>query len=244
MILRERKACINEGKIKFKFDKIRKGLDVECEYMGMGNRFFYPASMPFPNAIQIKQECFAENFLAAEEGFRNGCVQVKGSGYETNTALLLLIEEAKGEIFELADLIIEDEDQNPENELQTLLLEPNEEEGLDLSISDGNTVTIPTIFGPQGDQGKLGPTGPIGPAGPIGPIGSEFWNASGSDINNTNTGNVKINGDIYVGGICFRPAKLVRCFFTGNHLTWFDNEKECTNAGGNVEGTRRILAEC
>ena len=57
------------------------------------------------------------------------------------------------------------------------------------------------------------------------------------------SGDVALSGDLYVGGVCFRPAELVRCFL-GQHLTWFDNQAECTGALGTVEGTRKILAEC
>jgi len=57
-------------------------------------------------------------------------------------------------------------------------------------------------------------------------------------------GDVNATGDLYVGGTCFRPAELVRCFFPGDHFTWVDNAAECTGAFGTVEGTKKILAEC
>ena len=58
--------------------------------------------------------------------------------------------------------------------------------------------------GAQGPQGKVGPAGadgtagaagaqgPQGKQGDAGPVGSEFWDASGDDIHNTNSGNVGI----------------------------------------------------
>ena len=58
--------------------------------------------------------------------------------------------------------------------------------------------------GAQGPQGKVGPAGadggagaagaqgPQGKQGDAGPVGSEFWDANGNDIHNTNSGNVGI----------------------------------------------------
>ena len=63
-------------------------------------------------------------------------------------------------------------------------------------------------------------------------------------------GNPKVTissgGDIVVNGICFEPRVLVRCNldFNTDHFTWVDSQNECTNAGGIVENTMYILAQC
>ncbi|MDP6450811.1 MAG: hypothetical protein QF773_08345, partial [Lentisphaeria bacterium] len=52
--------------------------------------------------------------------------------------------------------------------------------------------------GPQGKQGAdgaagaAGAAGAQGPQGDAGPVGSEFWDANGDDIYNTNSGNIGI----------------------------------------------------
>lgn len=57
---------------------------------------------------------------------------------------------------------------------------------------------------------------------------------------------LSVAGNIEVGGICFRPRKLVRCWrgSVTDHMTWVDNEGECTGSGGVVEHTTWILAQC
>ncbi|NVJ45732.1 MAG: collagen-like protein, partial [Cytophagia bacterium] len=54
------------------------------------------------------------------------------------------------------------------NELQTLSIN-----GDQLSISEGNTITLPTSTGPQGPQGEQGPKGETGPQGEQGPAGAD-----------------------------------------------------------------------
>ena len=51
--------------------------------------------------------------------------------------------------------------------------------------------------------------------------------------------------NITVSNECFRPRTLVRCY-SGNsdHMTWVDNESECTGAGYSVEGRLLFLASC
>lgn len=89
----------------------------------------------------------------------------------------------------------------------------------------------------------------------VGPNGSTFRFAP---ANNTaaiaafddSQGNEKVlissSGEIVVNGICFEPRVLVRCNleFNSDHLTWVNNQSECTNAGGVVENTMYILAQC
>lgn len=52
--------------------------------------------------------------------------------------------------------------------------------------------------------------------------------------------------NIVVGGQCFRPRPLVRCWLPAvtNHLTWVDSQQECLNAGGTPEAEILILARC
>ncbi len=53
---------------------------------------------------------------------------------------------------------------------------------------------------------------------------------------------LSVNGDIEVGGFCFRPRVLVRCLVNADHhLTWVDNQAECP---GVIEGQIVILAQC
>lgn len=60
-------------------------------------------------------------------------------------------------------------------------------------------------------------------------------------------GSAIITGNIEVGGQCFRPRTLIRCYFqtTANHMTWVDNESECVGAGGHVgRNNIMVLASC
>jgi hypothetical protein len=61
----------------------------------------------------------------------------------------------------------DDMDKDPTNELQTLTITNDTE----LSITNGNSVTLPTSVGPQGPIGLTGATGATGATGPQGPIG-------------------------------------------------------------------------
>lgn len=49
---------------------------------------------------------------------------------------------------------------------------------------------------------------------------------------------------ISVAGKNFCSRALVRCSLPGDHLTWVDNSGECAGAGGVVESSRNILAQC
>lgn len=58
---------------------------------------------------------------------------------------------------------------------------------------------------------------------------------------------LSVTGNIEVGGVCFRPRQLVRCFIASltNHLTWVENGQECLAGGGQVEGQPFwILGQC
>ena len=61
----------------------------------------------------------------------------------------------------------DDLDKDPTNELQTLTITNDTE----LSITNGNSVTLPTSVGPQGPIGLTGATGATGATGPQGAIG-------------------------------------------------------------------------
>jgi hypothetical protein len=62
----------------------------------------------------------------------------------------------------------DDLDKDPTNEFQTLTITNDTE----LSITNGNSVTLPTSVGPQGPIGLTGATGATGPQGPIGLMGA------------------------------------------------------------------------
>lgn len=52
--------------------------------------------------------------------------------------------------------------------------------------------------------------------------------------------------NITVNNECFRPRSLFRCYSSrsGDHMTWVDNESECTGAGYTVEGRLLVLGSC
>jgi hypothetical protein len=51
-------------------------------------------------------------------------------------------------------------------------------------------------------------------------------------------------GTITIAGVCFKPRSLIRCYGHNEHMTWVDNQGECTGAGYGVEGELQVLAKC
>lgn len=49
---------------------------------------------------------------------------------------------------------------------------------------------------------------------------------------------------ISVSGQCFKPRTVYRCFKGPDHMTWFDNEEECTKAQYRVEDRVVVLGNC
>lgn len=103
--------------------------------------------------------------------------------------------------------------------------------------------------------GTSSPTNFIGGAGSLHVNGevraTRFYDDDPNYYADLNTGGNlggtwSISGNIYVGGVCFRPRILVRCSlpWAADHLTWVDNQGECTGAGGVIEQTVYILAGC
>ncbi|MEP3246247.1 MAG: hypothetical protein ABJN40_05530 [Sneathiella sp.] len=54
------------------------------------------------------------------------------------------------------------------------------------------------------------------------------------------------DGKLMIGGKCFKPVKLARCWSTprNDHMTWLGNADECRKAKYTVEGEVEILAAC
>ena len=112
--------------------------------------------------------------------FRNNvwvslCVDVMSN--ETVTSFVLNSDGTytyTNEIGTTTNININDPDSDPTNELQNLSIQ-----GLNLSLSNGGTVTLPTIAGPQGPQGPAGQDGNDGndgndgAQGPQGPAGQD-----------------------------------------------------------------------
>lgn len=117
--------------------------------------------------------------------------------------------------------------------------------GQKLDIESGN-IEVDAGHGMYSETGASVKAGPNGGSFHLSPGTNIAAIAIFDDYQGNPKVTISASGDMVVNGICFEPRVLVRCNLTFNtdHFTWVDSQNECTNAGGIVENTMYILAQC
>lgn len=117
--------------------------------------------------------------------------------------------------------------------------------GQKLDIESGN-LEVDAGYGMRSETGASIKTGANGGTMRIAPGTNMADIVAFDDYQGSTKVKISASGDIVVNGICFEPRVLIRCNIESNtdHFTWVDTQNECTNAGGLIEDTLYILAEC
>lgn len=117
--------------------------------------------------------------------------------------------------------------------------------GEKLDIESGN-LEFDTGYGIRSEMGASVKTGAGGGTFRFAPGNNTAAIAIFDDYQGNPKMTISASGDIVVNGICFEPRVLVRCNIESHtdHFTWVDTQNECTAAGGVVENTMYVLAEC